>query len=110
MSHSDSTTGVCLPPHLLRSGGGVGLAWGPVMAEIGLVLGVCGSGEDGGGAAAKPPGCSHKGAGVMAYQRHQNPPHSISPHPHRSSPLPRQGERVEMGSPRFHSFLQAIDL
>jgi hypothetical protein len=30
--------------------------------------------------------------------------------PHRSSPLPRLGDRVEMGSPDLHSFLQLIDL
>lgn len=101
----------CLPPTPPvevrgRGGPGVGARDGRDRPGSG---GVWEQGRQG-GAAAKPPGCSHKGAGVMAYQRHQNPPHSISPHPHRSSPLPRQGERVEMGSPRFHSFLQAIDL
>lgn len=93
-------------------GGGEGegrvLAWVPVIAEIGLALGGCGSGES--GAVVKPQGAvtRERESWLISPIRARHTPSPLTPTA--SARRVGRGERVEMGSPGFHSFLQSIDL
>lgn len=107
---------VCFSLTDLRGQGDGGPGSGSVMTKIGLALRVYiaagggGAREEGQGAGGgQTPGHNHKGAGVKAYQPHLSR-HTPLPLTPPLQPAAQPGDRVEMGSPGLHSFLQLIDL
>lgn len=104
---------VCFSPNLRgQEDGGPGS--GSVMPKIGLALRVYiaeGGGGTGGwtGSRGQTPGHNHKGAGIRAYQPHLSR-HTPLPLTSPLQPTAQPADRVEMGSPGLHSFLQLIDL